>query len=94
MRKTRIGKRIYVQGVPLDTTWFCPYCCATVDTAFLTLQGTGSRTRKSARLTRLLVTLALRQVVIEPHLRGFYPECGFRHTEAGLLRLTKPRDGR
>jgi hypothetical protein len=27
-------------------------------------------------------------------LRGFYPECGFRHTEAGLLRLTKPREGR
>jgi hypothetical protein len=32
MRKTRIGKRIFVQGVPLDTIWFCPYCCATVDT--------------------------------------------------------------
>jgi integrase len=42
----------------------------------------------------LLVTPALRQVVFEPHLRGFYPECGFRHTEAGLLRLTKPREGR
>jgi hypothetical protein len=38
MRKTRVGMRIYVQGVPLDTTWFCPYCCATVDTGFITLQ--------------------------------------------------------
>jgi hypothetical protein len=26
-------------------------------------------------------------------LLGFHPECGFRHTEAGLLRLTKPREG-
>jgi hypothetical protein len=33
MRKTRVGKRIYVQGVPSGTSWFCPYCCATVDTA-------------------------------------------------------------
>jgi len=41
MRKTRIGKRIYVHGVPLGTTWFCPYCCATVDTAFMTLRDTG-----------------------------------------------------
>jgi hypothetical protein len=36
MRKTRIGKRISVHGVPLDTSWFCSYCCATVDTAFVT----------------------------------------------------------
>src|SRR5918994_104505 len=54
MRKTRIGKRIYVQGVLLDTSWFCPYCCATVDMALLTSRGTGSRTRTSARLTHLL----------------------------------------
>jgi hypothetical protein len=26
MRKTRTGKRISVPGVPLDTSWFCPYC--------------------------------------------------------------------
>lgn len=26
-------------------------------------------------------------VDFEPHLREFYQECGFRHTEAGLLRL-------
>jgi hypothetical protein len=26
MRKTRIGKEIYVHIVPLDTSWFCPYC--------------------------------------------------------------------
>jgi hypothetical protein len=37
MRKTRIGKRISVHGVPLDTSWFCPYCCATVDTPRFTL---------------------------------------------------------
>ena len=35
MGKTRVGKRIYVQGVPINTSWFCPYCCATVDTAFV-----------------------------------------------------------
>jgi hypothetical protein len=27
---------IYVHGVPLDTSWFCSYCCATVDMAFVT----------------------------------------------------------
>ena len=37
MRKTRVGKRIYVHRVPLGTALFCPYCCATVDTAFVTL---------------------------------------------------------
>ena len=60
MRICRIGKRIYVQGVPLDTSWFCPYCCATVDTALVIPRGTGSSTRMTARLTHLLVTLALR----------------------------------
>jgi hypothetical protein len=54
MRQIRIGKRIYVHGVPLDTSCFCPYCCATVDTAFVILGGTGSRTRTSARMTHLL----------------------------------------
>jgi hypothetical protein len=39
MRIYRISKRIYVQGVPLGTTQFCPYCCATVDTAFVTSRG-------------------------------------------------------
>jgi hypothetical protein len=39
MRVSRMGKRICVHGVPLDTTWFCPYCCATVDTAFVTPTG-------------------------------------------------------
>jgi hypothetical protein len=48
MRKTRIGKRIYVQGVPLDTTWFCPYCCATVDMPSVTPRSAGSRMRTSA----------------------------------------------
>src|SRR5215204_5362437 len=56
MRKTRMGKRIYVQGIQLSTTWFCPYCCATVDTAFVTLRGSGSKLRTFACLTRLLVT--------------------------------------
>jgi hypothetical protein len=37
MRETRIGKRICVHRVPLDTTLFCPYCCATVDTAIVAL---------------------------------------------------------
>jgi len=26
----------------------------------------------------------------EPHLAGFYAQCGFRPTEAGLIDLTKP----
>jgi hypothetical protein len=34
-------------------------CCATVDTTFVTLRGTGIRTRTSARLTCLLVTPSL-----------------------------------
>ena len=59
MRICRIGKRIYVHRVPLDTTRFCPYCCATVDMAFLTLRGAGSTTRTSARLTRPLVISTL-----------------------------------
>jgi hypothetical protein len=58
MRKTRVGKRICVHRVPLDTSWFYPYCCATVDTAFVTSSGTGCRTRPSARLTRVLITAA------------------------------------
>jgi hypothetical protein len=41
MRETRMGKRIYVQGVPVGTSWFCPYCCATVDTSTVTLRSTG-----------------------------------------------------
>ena len=44
MRKTRMGKRISVHRVPLDTSWFCPYCCATVDTAFVALGDTESGT--------------------------------------------------
>ena len=59
MRKTRMGKRICVHRVPLDIILFCPYCCATVDMAFVTLGATGSRTRTSAGLTRPLVISAL-----------------------------------
>jgi hypothetical protein len=44
MRETRMGKPIYVHGVPSDTSWFCPYCCATVDTAFVALGDTGGGT--------------------------------------------------
>jgi hypothetical protein len=53
MRICRIGKRICVHGVPLDTSWFCPYCCATVDTAVVTLRGAGSGTRTPVRLAHL-----------------------------------------
>ena len=44
MRKTRVSRRICVHGVPVGTVLFCPYCCATVDTASVTLRATGSRT--------------------------------------------------
>ncbi len=53
MRQILIGRRIYVHRVPLDTSWFCPYCCATVDPAFIILRGTESGMRTSACLTRL-----------------------------------------
>jgi ribosomal protein S18 acetylase RimI-like enzyme len=52
------------------------------------------------RLVRLAVEVAEQgqvewvHVDFEPRLRRFYQECGFRHTEAGLLRLVKPRKGR
>ncbi len=46
MRICRIGKRIYVHGVPLNTTWFCPYCCATVDTPMCALRSIGNEARK------------------------------------------------
>ncbi len=35
MRKPRMGKRNYVQRVPLGTSWYRSYCCASVDTAFV-----------------------------------------------------------
>src|ERR687890_678563 len=65
MRIHRIGKRIFVQGVPLDTTLFCPYCCATVDTSSLTLRGASNGTRRSAGLTRPLVTSPLSYPSVE-----------------------------
>ena len=40
MRIYRIGRRIYVHRVPVDITRVCPYCCATVDVAFVTQRGT------------------------------------------------------
>jgi len=54
MRFYRISKRISVHRVSLDIAWCRPYCCITVDMAFVTLRGTRSRTHTSARLTRLL----------------------------------------
>jgi len=60
MRQTRIGKRIYVHRVRLDTSWFCPYCCATVDTAYVTLQR--HRRKQSA-------------YVCWPHSSISYPHC-------------------
>ena len=47
MRETRVSKRISVQRVPAGSV-------PTVDTTFATSRGTGSRTRKSARLTHQL----------------------------------------
>src|SRR5215211_9035130 len=44
MRKTRVGKWIFVHEVPSDTSWFCP----TVDTACVALRGAGTRTHTSA----------------------------------------------
>jgi hypothetical protein len=54
MRIFRIGKRISVHGVSLDTALYRPYCCATVDTTFVSLTGNLSRRRTSARPARLL----------------------------------------
>ena len=79
MRKTRIPKRIFVHGVPLDTTRFCPYCCATVDTAFATLIGTGSGMRTSACLTRLL------GYSHPPPSFGGVSECNHKETYAGCI---------
>src|SRR5215216_5748558 len=61
MRKTYVSMRVSVHGVPLGTTWFWSYCCATVDTASSLFRDTGCRTRTSAGLTRLFDTLALRR---------------------------------
>ena len=79
MRKTRIPKRIFVHGVPLDTTTFCPYRCATVDTAFATLIGTGSGMRTSACLTRLLGYSR------PPPSFGGVSECNHKETYAGCI---------
>jgi hypothetical protein len=38
MRESRTAKQNPVHGVPSDISWFCPYCCATVDTAMVTRQ--------------------------------------------------------
>ena len=52
MRKTRVGKRIYVQRVPLDTDSFCSYCCATVDRAIVA--STGQISDANARIDQML----------------------------------------
>ena len=41
MRQTRIGKRISGRRVSPDIVCFRLYCCATVDTALVTLRGKG-----------------------------------------------------
>jgi hypothetical protein len=62
MRKTPIGKRICVHEVPLHTSLFCPYCCATVDPLSSLLEALEAE-RASDRLT---------------HLSGYYrPELSF-----------------
>jgi hypothetical protein len=43
MRETLIDKRISVRRVSLDIARCRPYCCATVDTAFVTLRGCSLR---------------------------------------------------
>jgi len=49
MRISRINKQISIHRVSLDIAWCHPYCCTTVDTTFVTLKDTESRTRTSAR---------------------------------------------
>jgi hypothetical protein len=80
MRKTRVGKRIYIRRVPLDTIWSCPYCCATVDTASVTLRATQSGTYT---LLPCLVYWLLRLSAIpqETHVSGgsHKETCGLHH---------------
>jgi hypothetical protein len=77
-----MDKRISVHRIPLDTSWFYPYCCASVDMAFVTSRGTGSRTRTSARLTHLLGYSG-------PPL-SFGDVSGRNHKETSASRLVSP----
>jgi hypothetical protein len=89
MRKTRIGKRIYVHGVLLDTITFCPYCCATVDTAFVSLRGTGgSRTPKNTIVTTILLC-----VVTGSRCRGRTPPLPIHGRPRGRSRITPLASG-
>jgi hypothetical protein len=83
MRIYRIGKQIFVQGVPLDTTWFCPYCCATVDMASSLFRDTGSTKRTSARLARPLGYSR------SPLSFGDVSGCKHKETQTGYKHLIK-----
>jgi hypothetical protein len=71
MRQILIDMRIYVHGVPLDTTWFCPYCCATVDTSSVisTSQIPVATARRVQRLSQVLLARD-RSVLLRQPLLG------------------------
>ena len=94
MRKICVDKQIHVQGVPVSITWFCPYCCSTVDTAIVILRGTRSMTRTSVRLARLLDYSRPPLVFGDMSWRNHKETCGLRglpyklkveHIQIGLL---------
>jgi hypothetical protein len=64
MRQILIGERIYVHVVPSDTSWFCPYCCATVDTACVTLGPCGQVLRLP-----LLAYFCTNESMVDPRRR-------------------------
>lgn len=55
-------------------------------------RGIGTQLLKRATATANARGIEWLHVDYEPHLRGFYEQCGFRPTQAGLLHLTKPVD--
>jgi hypothetical protein len=88
MRICRIGKGIYVHGVPLDTSWFCPYCSVPTVALLLTrlsslLRDTGSRIRTSARLARPLGYSR------SPVSFGDVSACNHKETQTGYKHLIK-----
>lgn len=50
-------------------------------------RGIGSRLVREAASAATERGIEWLHVDFEPHLQGFYEACGFRHTEAGLMRL-------
>ena len=67
----------------LATSWFCPYCCATVDTACVTSRGTGSGTRTPVRLARPLGYSR------SPLSFGDVSGCNHKETQTGYKHLIK-----